>query len=182
MSEGCIRAHWSGRIMSMILRSKRASTCAGRREAAGRRSAPRNQSGQRGYQPSTGRGRAKRGTELLVTRLPHFLQHTVSIKGGLRWLDREFLQLYVGIWGDFYVTAAPRSAERSEARRGARWRTTILQKCGRRRERGRESGERARAPLERPISNKSNGATERDQRPSARLVASNEAPFIKGLV
>ena len=56
--------------MSMILRSKRASTCAGRREAAGRRSAPRNQSGQRGYQPSTGRGRTKGGTELLVTRLP----------------------------------------------------------------------------------------------------------------
>ena len=74
--------------MSMILRSKRASTCAGRREAAGRRSAPRNQSGQRGYQPSTGRGRTKGGTELLVNRLPDFVQHTVSFRGG--WIENSF--------------------------------------------------------------------------------------------
>ena len=55
----------------------------------------------------------------------------------------------------------PSDLKRGEGRGGAR---QYFKNVG---EGGRESGERARAPLERPISNKSNGATERDQRPSA---------------
>ena len=53
-----IRAHWSGRIMSMILRSEH--VC--RREAA-----PRNQSGQRGDHPIY-RVRQRGGSSLFVTQ------------------------------------------------------------------------------------------------------------------
>ena len=84
-----IRAHWSGRITSMILRSRRPAA----RVPAGGRAAPRNQSGQRGHHPSTGRERVRlRGGEGRAVRHDSisFLQHTVSIGGWLRWwLDRS---------------------------------------------------------------------------------------------
>ena len=92
-------------------------------------------------------------------------------------LDQEFFQLYAGILGNFYVTAAEASGV-GIGERPRRRLATILQKCGGERGRERADGRAARAPQERPISNKSNDA--RDDGPVAVVaVASNEAPFIK---
>ena len=54
--------------------------------------------------------RLRGGVGLFVTRCGFdFISFHSTLFRRRRWLDREFLQLYIGILGNFYVTAAPRS-------------------------------------------------------------------------